>query len=554
MEAFDKNIFSNNERPTGKKKMILIGIIVCIVLIVILAVLILFYKQIDATTFKLYIDGTQVSCSDDFYIQDNNGNIYIKARELADLIGWSYQNGEYGSYTEDTNSGYMQNEYEVASFVAGSNELKKYIVLPNDTDSENEEEEQQEENSEEATIDIEVNSENGTLETMELELPIISSNNQIYIPLSAINDICNCSYNSEEYRMYIYELNYLIQLALQNAPSFGYSSVSGTYENLRALAYGMMVAIDNSGRYGVVNLQTGENYLGFKYSEMVFNQNVKEFFVKATDDTVGVVSYDGTVIISPKNYDNISVLSDKLGLYLIEKDSQYGVLNRQGDTVVYPEYDNIGLSDKETYVFDYGAGDNKYVLFDNTIVVNQDEKYGLYNIEGKNTLSVNFQGIGYITESDLEAYENLDEDGNTNDDTDNLSDSNDNEEKETSENVGNSVLTINAQIELDNGNIGAVQGIVVEQTGLNGEPAYGVYDAIQEKLIIPCGCTRIYSTTRAGVTTYYMEYEGQQLEFEDYIKSNNLYTEVENTTSADTLDNTNTTNEVDENVINNTAS
>ena len=51
-----------------------------------------------------------------------------------------------------------------------------------------------------------------------------------------------------------------------------------------------------------------------------------------------------------------------------------------------------------------------------------------------------------------------------------------------------------------------------------------------------------------------MEYEGQQLEFEDYIKSNNLYTEVENTTSADTLDNTNTTNEVDENVINNTAS
>ena len=83
MEAFDKNIFSNNERPTGKKKMVLIGIITCIVLIVILAVLILFYKQIDATTFKLYIDGTQVSCSDDFYIQDEAGNVYVKARELA---------------------------------------------------------------------------------------------------------------------------------------------------------------------------------------------------------------------------------------------------------------------------------------------------------------------------------------------------------------------------------------------------------------------------------------------------------------------------------------
>ena len=87
MEGFDKSIFSNNEKPSGKKKMVLIGIITCIVLIVILTLLILFYKQIDATTFKLYVDGTQVSCSDDFYIQDDNGNIYVKARELAGFIG-----------------------------------------------------------------------------------------------------------------------------------------------------------------------------------------------------------------------------------------------------------------------------------------------------------------------------------------------------------------------------------------------------------------------------------------------------------------------------------
>lgn len=538
MEVFDKNVFTNNEKPSGKKKMLLIGIVICIVLIVVLTILILFYKQIDATTFKLYIDGTQVSSSDDFYIQDEAGNVYVKARELASAIGWTYQNGEYGSYTEDTNSGYMQNEYEVASFVAGSNELKKYIVLSDTVDETTEEEAT---DTEEPTVDIVVNSEDGTLETMNLELPVISVNNQIYIPLENINDICNCRYTYQEYRMYIYELNYLTQLALQNAAGYGYSSVSGTYENLRALAYGMMVAIDNSGRYGVISLDTGASLLGSKYKEMVFNQNVKEFFVKAIDDTVGVISYDGTVIISPKNYDNISILSDALGLYLIEQDGLYGVLNREGDTIVYPDYDSIGLSDENIFVFDYGIGDNKYVLFDNTIVVEQDDRYGFYNLEGDNVLSVNFQGIGYITEADELAYErSINEESGSSDNSSNSANSN----GSSSESEGNSVLTIDMQIELEDGTTGAVQGIVVKQLGLNGEYAYGVFDAIQGRLIIPCGCSRIYSITRSGVTNYYLEYNGEQIGFEDYIIEQNLYTVIDNSTENVSETNTNTVSNV----------
>ena len=214
MEGFDKNIFLNNEKPSGKKKMVLIGIISCVVLILILAVLIMFYRQIDATTFKLYINDTQVSCSSDFYITDDNGNTYVKARELAGLIGWSYQNGEFGTFTEDTNSGYMQNEYEVASFVADSTTLKKYIEVSETLSEEEEAEEEATDEEATPTIDILVNSENGTLESMELELPVISYNDQIYIPLSSIDDICNCSYSDEPYRMYIYDMNYLIQVII----------------------------------------------------------------------------------------------------------------------------------------------------------------------------------------------------------------------------------------------------------------------------------------------------------------------------------------------------
>lgn len=458
------------------KKGILIGIVICIILIIALACLVIFYQNLDATTFKLYINGVQASNSDDFYIEDESGNVYVKARELARLIGWSYQNGEYGTYTEDTNSGYIQNNYEAASFIVGSNILKKYIQV---AEASTPTDENTEENA------IVVNSKNGTLETMTLSLPIISLNNQIYFPLVDVNDICNCMASYENYQMRIDEMNHLADIARQKAFEYGYTSISGTYENLRALAYGIMV-VNQNGRYGAVTLFSNEDILGAKYNDMVFCQNVKEFFVKA-EGTIGIIAVDGTVVISPKNYDNISVLSDSLGLYLIEDNGLYGVLNRKGDVVVYAEYDSIGLPEETLLEF---HSDNRYLLNDNTIVVEKDGKYGFFNLKGENRLAISHEKIGCIA------------DETSNDD---------------------SVLTLDAKIELEDGTTGIVKGVVVGRSDLSGDMAYGVYDTVQERLIIPCGCSKIYSVTKNGVTTYYMEFEGNQYEFNSYVEEYKLY-------------------------------
>lgn len=469
------------------KKGVLIAIVVCVVLIILLACLVLFYKKIDSTTFKLFVDGKRVSCSKDFYIEDQDGNMYIKARELASLIGWTYQNGEYGLYTEDTDSGYVQNEYEASSFVVNSKTLSKYIIAETKNDEENgNSNNNNNSNDEQEKNEIIVNSQTGSLETTTLDLPIISLNNQIYFPLANVNDICNCMATYQDYKMNIYEMNYLSELALQKAAEYGYTSVSGTYENLRALAYGAMI-VNQNGKYGVVTLNKNKQLIGLKYNDMVFCQNVKEFFVKA-EDTIGIISMDGKVVISPKNYDNISVLNDSLGLYLIEKDGLYGVLNREGDVVVYAEYDSIGLPEELIKEFECN---NKYLLYDNTIIVTANEKYGLFNLDGKNSLSVSYEALGCINEEEPDKK---------------------------------SVLTIEAEIELEDGKSGVVKGIVVEKIDLNGESAYGVYDTIQERLIIPCGCSKIYSTTKNGETTYYMEFEGEEFEFNSYIEEQELYT------------------------------
>ena len=490
MSEFDRVTLQKEVEKEKKKKSLLIGMGVCIVIIVLLTFFVMYYKRVDATTFKLYINGQQAKCSSDFYIKDKNGKIYIKAKELASLTGWTYQNGEYGSFTEDTNSGYFQNDYEVASFSVGSNTLKKYIQVSNSILNKDDDDKDSE------TITFTAANPNGTLESSKLSLPIISSNNQVYIPLESVPDICCSKITFDNNKMIIYDQAYLISLAQTVAAENGYTTLSGVYENIRALAYGMCV-VEKDGVYGVVTLNNAEQVLGFKYSDILFQQNVKEFFVKATGndggETVGVVDFTGSSIISPKSYEKISILSDELGLYVVEKNNRYGVLDRQGDIIVHAEYDSIGLSETEIDKFILTSEDNTYMLFDNTIIVEKDAKWGLFNLEGKCVLDPVYIALGYNIVNDVNAVKD-------------------------SENV----LTIEGKdIEMSDGTTRTVQAIVIQYKGNTEENIYyGLYDAVSEKLIVPCVCDRIYSITKNGETLYYMEYNGNLYEFVSYMAAN----------------------------------
>ena len=65
-----------------------------------------------------------------------------------------------------------------------------------------------------------------------------------------------------------------------------------------------------------------------------------------------------------------------------------------------------------------------------------------------------------------------------------------------------------------------IKGIVVNLNGL-----YGVYDVNVGHLITPCVYSRIFSRTRAGVTTYYLEYDGQEMDLKEYLEINGLLSE-----------------------------
>lgn len=480
MNEFDRP--KRNEAKERKKKALLTGIIMCIIIIVMLACLIMYYQNVDKHTFKLFIDEQKVGFAEGFYFTNEAGETYVRARDIANLIGWKYENGEYGSYTEDTNSGYIQNDYEIASFVAGETELKKYIQN-NAVAYDNELGEHIE--------PFETNTTNGTLETSTLELPVISMNEQIYFPLRSLNDICNCLVNYDDpFRMYIYEQNYLINIARTNAAQFGYKNVSSIYENIRLLAYGKMV-VSNGSLYGVSNLFQNSTVIGLKYKEMIYAQNTKEFFVKTllnNEESVGIINSLGEQVVAPKNFSNIRVLNDKLGLYLVEKDEQYGVLDKSGKVIIHCEYDEIGVPEDIISTFKFSVEDDKYLLFDKIIVVQKDEKVGLYDVEGNQLLTTSYVGLGYIADEDKDAIKNSED-----------------------------VLTITIdELKLLNGITRDVKAIILQQE-IDGVKKYGAYDIESKNLILPCNYDRIFGMTSKGNTEYYIEFQGQRAKFSDQL-------------------------------------
>ena len=226
---------------------------------------------------------------------------------------------------------------------------------------------------------------NGSVETYEIDKPIELVDGSLYAPVDIIDDIFNVRVVQKEKSISIQSLSYVYYKASNTIAEAGYTTMSGDFEDVKALIYDM--AVISTGTYqGVLSLTNPEDDLiiSTQYSELQFIQNSKEFLATATGSnnakTVGLISSNGKMIIRPTQYDQISVLSDKNGLYLVKSGQNYGVLDRNGDIVVYVDYQEIGLDNMSDFPLEDTT--NASVLFEKFIPVVDNGKYGLYNIEG----------------------------------------------------------------------------------------------------------------------------------------------------------------------------
>ena len=471
------DLIGNNYEPTeeqlkAKKLMKIVGVILILLFLVSIGLVALMY-YIQATELKISIDGVGNTNLESILIFDENGKVYIPIRRFADFVNYDSYNGNESG--EDPTKCYVTNNYENTYFTINSNKIYKKL-----------------ENSSE-------------YEYFTIDEQVKMINDELYTTIDGAKKAFNISfeYNTNNNEIVIYTLPYLVKYWSGRFTNSAIISEDASFNNQKALLYGMIIVQNENNYYGVYDL-SGKEILGTKYKSIKFTESNQEFIVTTAENKMGIISYDATTKISPI-YDQIKQIDKDSGLYLVTDNKKQGVINSVGSIIIYLEYDQIGVD-----ITKYSNDDikNQYLLYDNCIPVKQNNKWGIFDKSGREILKVEYDNLGCTSGA------------NTN--------------KSSSSNQvtnANNILLVPD-----------LEAIVVEKDKL-----YGLIDS-NGKELLPTVFTSMYSITSGGTKTYHMVYENEERNIVDYVKKYILKT----TPTEDAITNETNTNTVDENIVNNT--
>ncbi len=438
-----------SQKEVKTKKTIKLITIILIILFIISMGLGIYIYYLQSLQLKVTIDGKSMSVemAQQLFIfdeQDEN-KIYISIKDIANQIGYSAYNGEYKQYSEDTNSCYIQNAHEVATYTKGSDRLYKLL-----TDGED-------------------------YEYFTIDEPVKMIDSKLYTTPDGISIGANISfdYDAQKNSITIYTLDYLTNSyanAFQNADITGDKA---DFSNKKALLYERLVVKNANGKYGVTDLK-GNTVIGEKYDTIQFIESSKEFIVTTSDKKMGIISYDAITVIQPE-YDEIKQIDKDLDLYLVTNNKKQGVINKNGKFIVYMEYDQIGIDATD---FMSNNIKNQYLLYDHCIPVKRDKYWGMIDKNGNEILPVIHDCLG----------------------------------SSVTDRTSNSVLLI-PEYELI-----VVKGPTDGQITTTREPKTTMYGMVDKygKTIIRNVLEEVYSITNAGVDTYYMTFNGQKIDVDEY--------------------------------------
>lgn len=314
---------------------------------------------------------------------------------------------------------------------------------------------------------------NGNIQYNEFKMPepVKSKNSKLYINSTGLSIGCNLSfsYNKSTNKITINTLQNLYNTYSQKASKGEYTGVDSlddSFENQKAILRGMIVVkstIKGEVKYGVVSLDGKNTYLGIKYDEMKFIENSQEFLVRG-DKKYGIMTKNGTQRVALE-YDKIELLDSINNLYYAVKDGKKCVLDKDGNILSGSLYDDIGVN---TSLFPKDSIGNGMLLYGNCIPVKLGDKWGFIDVKGNIIASPRFESLGYI---------------------------------ESATKTNNNILLIEDK-----------SGIVVSRNG-----NYGIID-MDGNGITPFVFDKIYSEKIGDKSVYYLEFDGEYQELNDYVK------------------------------------
>lgn len=367
-------LYNEDYRNTTKKsKMpIIIGVsITVLILIMILLIFLIIYLGKMVT--KITLNGVDASELEKiFYIDETTEEkkLYIPIRRIAQYFEYEDYRGDYKYKSEDENKCYVKNENEIAMFTLDSNKL---IRTRGDSD----------------------------YEYVDLDENVVKMNGELYTTIDGIKKAFNVEflYSPEKREIEIYTMDYLINFYTTSiTTTTELIEYSNEFTDQKAIFQDMLV-IKQNNQYGVIQASTGAPLLEVKYDSVKYLPNTNDFLV-SSNNKYGIISKDTTVKVK-LNYDEIKIMDNVSGLYMIKQKNLYGVVDINGNIIIQPEYQQIGINIDS---FAQNGIENKYIILDELIPIKNNNLWAFFNLKGEQITEFEYTGIGCSSSKVASSY------------------------------------------------------------------------------------------------------------------------------------------------------
>lgn len=361
-----------SEEELGNKKKSKTGLIITIsiVMLVILSIVIIsLIIYLKSTILQITIDNVRVSDLEQILYMEQNETgtkIYIPIRKIAPYFEYKDYSGNYKYASEDNTSCYVENEYEKAMFTLDSDTI---IKTRGDSD----------------------------YEYVKIDEKVFEKEGELYTTIDGVKKAYNVEflYDMDKNKIEIYTMDYLIAAY---TPNFETTTYSTEFTDKKAI-FEDMIIIQENNNYGVIEASTGKSILETKYEMISYLPNTKDFLVKS-NGKFGIMSKDKETKVRIA-YDQIKIIDNTNGLYLIKDNNMYGVIDTEGNIILEPEYKQIGLSSNQ---FAENGIENQYVILNDLIPVKNDNLWAFFDIKGKQITEFEYTDIGCTSSETTNSY------------------------------------------------------------------------------------------------------------------------------------------------------
>lgn len=367
------DLFEDEEilKPKKKKQqvkpttLILIAIIVLSIICVITLVAIVYLKGKILT---ITVDESTAKELEEIFIFEENNKVYIPIRRMAEYLKYSAYNGDYITRSEDdATKCYIETEEEIVSFTLNSNVLTKVV--------------------------------DGQTQQIKISEPVKEINGELCVESEGAQSAFNFKfyYDVEKNNINIQTLSYLYSWYSQYAVNKGYTiEEEETFANKTAVLDNMIIVRNQNNYCGVISPDGEGNVeivLEAKYDSIEYFQKTSEFLVESNNKK-GIITKDRKTKIE-LTYDSIERVTNKNDIfYIIGKSGLYGLLDVNGDRIIYTEYEQIGM---DVSLYEENGVTNGYILYNQLVPVKLNNKWALFDIEGNRITDFIYDSFGCTT-------------------------------------------------------------------------------------------------------------------------------------------------------------